>query len=421
MGGVCISQHQPPDDTETQCDQETCQSQNRPIGVKYERDGIIRQKYMDCNCINQECVCESVEKEICEDIKFEGEVIEITKYGIDPLCNGMRAWVSYPHYKIKLTSLKSGPNPEGDTIYLNVAPYWMSETDCSFYPKGTYDEGIAIGDKVEVLGCLEKDSSRVSISEKEYYYIKKISYLVKLNQTPKEGRPLSPITKDTAIEVSIAPESGKTPLTSDIVVANNKAIFYDMWIELPDGTKIGCDKCPNDALDCANCILLGPNDNFEKTVTFNFPENNILKIIVSRDTVVARIANTIDVIMVGAFGEHLPLTSTVIDKILKHMGGSRAVIIKKAYEGDILGIFIELCDYFSDMGNCDKFASILIEEGLVDGDTGIDLLKLNSYAKNISQGIDLVSKLYEVSKMLLDTYSNAPIRDEVWIWAEQVT
>ena len=169
VGGVCVHMDGPNSTgNPKECDQQACQAQNQKIGVPYTKDGKSYQKYKECNCKDGVCQCESVDKEIpseCQDIKFQGEVIEVGSNSFDPLCHGTRTMMDYPYYVIKIINLISGPQPSGDTIRLQVNPYWKSEDDCSINPKGSYDKGIAKGDTVEVLGCYEADGPRVSISD----------------------------------------------------------------------------------------------------------------------------------------------------------------------------------------------------------------------------------------------------------------
>lgn len=49
---------------EPPCDQQACQNQNRPIGTPYTKNGLQYQKYMECGCVNNQCKCDEVEKEV---------------------------------------------------------------------------------------------------------------------------------------------------------------------------------------------------------------------------------------------------------------------------------------------------------------------------------------------------------------------
>lgn len=114
-------------------------------------------------------------QEECQDIEFEGEVIETGTNSWDPECQGIRAYVEYPYYVIKIKKTISSVKPREDTIHLQVGPYWKSDSDCSINPIGSYDDNIIKGDIVRVFGCYAVDGPRVSISEKDYYYIKKLA------------------------------------------------------------------------------------------------------------------------------------------------------------------------------------------------------------------------------------------------------
>lgn len=121
------------------------------------------------------CPAENHPQEECQDIKFQGEVIETGSNGFDPSCHGTTTMVNYPYYNIKIKNILSGPQPKEDTVHLQVGPYWKSDSDCSINPKGIYDKKIVKGDTVEVFGCHLQDTSSVTISDKDYYHIKKLT------------------------------------------------------------------------------------------------------------------------------------------------------------------------------------------------------------------------------------------------------
>jgi hypothetical protein len=45
------------------CNQQACQSRNKPIGQSYTKNGATYQRYMKCNCIADSCQCRQVEKQ----------------------------------------------------------------------------------------------------------------------------------------------------------------------------------------------------------------------------------------------------------------------------------------------------------------------------------------------------------------------
>ena len=53
------------------CDQLECQSQNRAIGEPYLKNDKMVQRYMECNCVDDVCKCERVEKEIPREPEIE--------------------------------------------------------------------------------------------------------------------------------------------------------------------------------------------------------------------------------------------------------------------------------------------------------------------------------------------------------------
>ena len=460
VGGVCV--HMPGPNSSVnpkECDQQACQAQNLKIGVPYTKDGNTYQKYKDCNCKDGECQCESVDKEVpseCQDIKFQGEVLEVGSNGFDPSCHGTKTMMDYPYYVIKITNLISGPQPNGDTIRLQVNPYWKSEDDCSINPKGSYDKGIAKGDTVEVLGCYEADGPRVSISEKDYYYIKKLTKpRIKLLQTPIEQRPKTIIAGITignnlAIDVTPVPSEGSAPLTVDMQIKNNKAVIYEIWTENPDGTTTGSKNCPqtasqiadidkqlSDLSSCSDCRFISPNTwglnnplykkdlinlNPDPThiingpsypVTFDYPQNNHMWIHVSRDTWRARYANVLDAIFYGAFSKHIPLDMDAIETLLGIMGGEKGEIALALKSGDMYSLVQATGKFLSDMGNCEKVVMFLSENGLIDLDKGVALDQLSQVAA-------LAPRLLSISSTLIDTYGAAPMEDTVLVWAEPV-
>jgi len=64
--GVCApGGTQPPEDDT--CDQLECQNRNKKIGESYAKNGRLYQRYQECNCVDGNCKCERVEKEVpCE-------------------------------------------------------------------------------------------------------------------------------------------------------------------------------------------------------------------------------------------------------------------------------------------------------------------------------------------------------------------
>jgi len=64
INGVCVDTTTPggPDQPKQTCNQQACQSQNRPIGTPYTKNGMQYQKYMECSCVNNQCKCEEIEK-----------------------------------------------------------------------------------------------------------------------------------------------------------------------------------------------------------------------------------------------------------------------------------------------------------------------------------------------------------------------
>ncbi|HOV82965.1 MAG TPA: hypothetical protein PLQ01_09870 [Methanothrix sp.] len=79
INGVCVDTSTPggSDQPKQTCNQQACQSQNKAIGTSYTKDGTPYQKYMECNCVDNQCKCDEVEKEIpCSGV-ISGRIFDI--------------------------------------------------------------------------------------------------------------------------------------------------------------------------------------------------------------------------------------------------------------------------------------------------------------------------------------------------------
>jgi hypothetical protein len=235
---------------------------------------------------------------------------------------------------------------------------------------------------------------------------------IKLEQTQKPY--------DQAIEVKPSISKGRNPLTVDMYIKNRKSIFYEVHIEDPDGTKVGCYNCPDDPSDCFNCRFIQPKTVFTREplhipfvtpnyeVTFDHPRCCLMSIHVSRDTMLARYANTIDAIIAGALGCHI--NDIVVNKLFKLMGGVKGVTGKRFIEGDMVGAASEIGKFIETRDNCALIADALTETGISET---VNVDELLAYGKALS----LAGKLWIVSQILWDTYT-APIADSVFVWAK---
>lgn len=358
----------------------------------------------------------------CRDVKLRGKVVEYDS--------------TQPYWSVSIFKIIEGSKPESNTINVLV----KNEQ------KGKYETTIRRGDSVEVYGCYPYDSpydswnSRsIFLNEKDCYYIKKIEPLdgdplenpnVKLVQTPMDSRPKLPVIgiNNPAIDVKTTPLEGKTPLEVDVQIKNNKATYYEIWIENPDGSRTGCFSCPesrsivdqlNDLSSCPGCRFLPPNtwgiNNAvfpTQKVIFN-NNNNQMWIHVSRDTWMARWANILDMIFYAAFQQRVELNEGILVDILSAAKGNAGTdIVDALVSGDLYSIATAIGEFLKDMDNCEYVVEYLGENGLIDMDKGVALDKLSQFGN--------VVKIFELLPTLFDTYAGAPMEDTVLIWTEPV-
>lgn len=66
INGVCVDTTLPGGSNQPQqtCNQQACQSQDKPVGSPYSKNGAQYQRYMECNCVGNTCSCDQTEREV---------------------------------------------------------------------------------------------------------------------------------------------------------------------------------------------------------------------------------------------------------------------------------------------------------------------------------------------------------------------
>lgn len=166
IGGVCVESEDPT--PEDECDLAACQEQNGPIGIPYSIDGKTYQRYNECNCIENECSCESIPKEVPKtEIKFLGTAIR--KH-----LGGMPGEPDY--WTVNVDQTISGPRYSGELDVITrqaINEIWGQE-----------DPDIKEGNRVEVYGEYQEQENgvnRVVLYGSDQYYIKRSSGTIQGN------------------------------------------------------------------------------------------------------------------------------------------------------------------------------------------------------------------------------------------------
>ncbi|ODS35834.1 hypothetical protein BEH94_05620 [Candidatus Altiarchaeales archaeon WOR_SM1_SCG] len=289
----------------------------------------------------------------------------------------------------------------------------------------------------DIIVEVDATNTMLESNEKNNEWIKNVNVnkiYVRLVELSKNYRP-----ENYALIVTPSVQEGYLPLDVDMKMYNQKATWYEIQINDPDGEQTGCFDCGfSDLSEIFSHRGIQPKGTFSRSrisynpleawvdnplgyypVTFDYTldyQDTCMSIQASRGTTYARIFNTVDAFVLAATGDHIDY-NIFVEGILKKMDlSTRQKVIYKISQGDGVGVIEELAKWFEDMDNCAEYAQFLIFYRNKDE---VELTKMKKDAKRFAKRLGIVVRFYTITQTFGDTYL-ATVDDQVIISFEKI-